>query len=536
MAAVSAATRTILAAQGFQGKAKQVAVAPAAEGTGLAIFVGLGSVIDGVSATASAHLSINALRGAVYLAVEKAKALKLASVAVILPALPVSALEAVPLGTGAGIKPLPKSDSDAAAAAVPLSAPATPACGGMVLDATIRMVITGNWKWDKYWKADAAAQKNHPLTAVTIAAVTSADSACCCPFKGKTAAGLAPKLASSAAAAESLLFSREFGNERSEVLTTAAAAKVAAALAAAHPDVLKYRVLEMDELLAQGYNMITAVGQGAAVPPCIAVLEYNGFADTANAAAKGADEDFIAFVGKGVVFDTGGLNLKPTGFIESMHLDKCGAAAVIGAMRALALTRPAVKVVGVLALAENAIGSKAFKPYAILDSYIGSVQNMNTDAEGRLCLADALTFVQNEYKPTHVVNIATLTGACAIALGEHAAGLFSNSTDLSTALTAAGARHAERLWRMPILEEHHAETAGEDADYNSMGARTGGACSAAAFLEKYIQAGVQWAHLDIAGPGMGITARDWLPKNATGFGMQTLLQYALDKAAANAKL
>jgi leucyl aminopeptidase len=525
-ATVSATTQSILSAQGFKGAAKQVAVAPGAEGV-VDIFVGVGDVIDGVSTTAKAYVSANTLRNAIYAGINKAKELKLTSVTVALLSVPVSNTEATPLGAGAGIKAA-KPAADAVATAVPIGTPASPASAAALVDLAARMVVTGNWRWDKYWKAEAAKEKNHPLASVTIAVDTAAAAS---PFHGVALSDLSGVFANAAATAESLLLTREFGNEQAEVLTTAAAAEVARTLAEAHPDVLKFRVLDHAELLANGYNMLSAVGQGATVPPCLAVLEYNGFSDSANSGAAGANADYIAFVGKGVVFDTGGLNLKPTGSIETMHLDKGGAAAVIGAMRALATVRPPVKVVGVLALAENAIDAKSFKPYAILESYAGSVQNMNTDAEGRLCLADALTFVQNEYKPTHVLNIATLTGHCCLALGEYAAGLFSNSNELATQLTKLGSKHAERLWRLPILPEHHVETTGEDADISSMGPRPAGASTAAAFLEKFIQPGVQWAHLDIAGTGMGLSVRGYIPKNATGFGMQTLFEFALARSA-----
>ncbi len=527
-AALDATTKAILAAQGFAGKPKQAAAAPGKAEGEVSIFVGLGDVIDGVSTTATAYLALSTLRYAIYVGVDKAKTLKAKTVTVVLPSLPVSATDATPTGAGAGIKPVPSDAKDATP--VPVGVPASPASSVAVLDAAARLVILGNWKWDKYWKPSAAPEKNFALDTVTIAIDTTA-----APFAGLAlgSAEAVSALTHGAAAAESVVLAREYGNERCEVMHTAAAAALAKALGAAHSDVIKVRVLEHEELLSQGYNMITAVGQAAVNKARLVAIEYNGFADAANSAKSGSDADYIAYVGKGVVFDTGGLNLKPTGFIETMQLDKCGSAAVLGTMRALATLRPAVKVVGILALAENAIDAASFKPYCILDTHQGSVQNMNTDAEGRLCLADALTFVQNEYRPTHIVDIATLTGACAIALGEHAAGLFANSDEFASALAAAGGTHGERLWRLPIFQEHHDEIVGEDADLSSMGVRMGGACSAAAFLERFIQAGVQWAHLDIAGPGMGQAARGPQPKNATGFGAQTMIEYALAKAAAN---
>jgi len=517
--ALDVATKAILSAQGFKGAAKTVAATVGASAGQITLYAGLGAAIDGVSTSATEYLSLNTLRGAIYTAVSKAKELKAASLALTLPTIPVTTADSVPVGAGQGVKPPKPAAADADAAAekpvVPIGTPAAPASADEIVDAAVRMVVTGNWRWDKYWKAETSKEKNHPLGTVTIVSAAAA------PVAASQTA-----FANAVAVSESLLFAREFGNERADILHPAAAEELAAALVAANSDVMKLRVLQYDELLAQGFNLITSVGQGATVLPRLVAIEYNPL--SAETAAK---REFVSFVGKGLCFDTGGLNLKPTGAMETMYMDKCGAAAVIGTMRALATVRPAVKVVGVLALAENAIDAKAYKPYAVIDSHAGSVQVGNTDAEGRLCLADALTFVQNEYKPTHIVDVATLTGACVIALGEHCAGLFGNSDVFAEELTAAGTKHHERLWRLPLFPEHAEDIAGEDSDLSSTGrTRYAGASTAATFLEKYIQPGVEWSHLDIAGPASASAPRGYLPKNATGFGMQTLFEYALSKA------
>ncbi len=517
-AALPAATKAVLTAQAFAGKPGQAAVVPATSGAGVFIYAGVGDVIDGVSSTASAYVSIPVLRSALHAAIGKAKGLKTTAVTVGLPSYPVASKGPVSSGSGMGVKPVaaPKADEDKAAAAVPVGTPACPASAEALFEALATVAVSSAWRWDKYWKAESSAAKNAPLATVTLAAATAG------PF-ATAAAAAAAALPNAVGVAESVLAAREFGNERPDVLHPAAAEQLARSLAAAHSDVLTVRVLQADELTAQGYNLITAVGQAATVPPRIVALTYDG---TKGAAKEG---ECVALVGKGLCFDSGGLNLKPTGSMENMFMDKCGAAAVFGTMRALAVTRPAVKVIGVLALAENAIDAKSYKPYAIIDSHAGSVQVGNTDAEGRLCLADALTFVQNEYRPTHIVDIATLTGACMIALGEHAAGLFANSDEFASALASAGAKGGERLWRMPVFPEHTEEIAGEDADISSTGkTRYAGASTAAAFLQHYIQPGVQWAHVDIAGPATG-SGKGISPKNATGFGVFSMYNFVTGK-------
>ncbi|KAF0718132.1 hypothetical protein As57867_001868, partial [Aphanomyces stellatus] len=191
----------------------------------------------------------------------------------------------------------------------------------------------------------------------------------------------------------------------------------------------------------------------------------------------------------------------------------------------------ACNVVAVLALAENAIGSKAAKPHTIVKSLKGlTVEVNNTDAEGRLVLGDALSYVQQQYKPHTVIDVATLTGACIVALGEYCAGVFSNSDDLAHALvvwslTSGHATH-ERCWRLPILPEHTAELKGSQSDSRSMGKdRYGGAITAAAFLQQFVEKDVKWAHVDIAGPSNYSAARSYMPKGATGFGVQVLFDF-----------
>ncbi|TYZ58711.1 hypothetical protein PybrP1_004086 [[Pythium] brassicae (nom. inval.)] len=315
---------------------------------------------------------------------------------------------------------------------------------------------------------------------------------------------------------EETIFARNLGNERSDVMNPAFMEQVARA-SADLPN-MSVRVLQRDELEQEGMNMFLSVGQAATCPPRLVLLEYRGNPDS---------DETVALVGKGITFDTGGLNLKPSGYIEDMHTDMCGSAAVLGAVRAASRLGLKVNVVAALAMAENAIGSEAVKPHTIVKSHKGiTVENNNTDAEGRLVLGDTLSFVQQQYKPKKVIDVATLTGACIVALGEYCAGVFSNSDDLAGKLQESGTASYERCWRLPILPEHSEELKGYQSDSRSTGkGRYGGACTAAAFLQQFIDKDIEWAHIDIAGPSNYSAAKSYFPKGATGFGVQLLYTY-----------
>jgi leucyl aminopeptidase len=313
-------------------------------------------------------------------------------------------------------------------------------------------------------------------------------------------------------------YARDLANERSEVATPEYYEQEARKLAQQFRDQMDIQVLQFDELKAKGLNMLCAVGQGAKVPPRLVLLTYRGNCES---------EELIALVGKGITFDSGGLNLKPTGSIEEMYLDNSGAAAVLGTLRALATLNIKHNVIGVLCLAENAISDKAYHPSAILKSYKGiTVEVRNTDAEGRLVLADGLSYVQKMHGPKTIVDLATLTGACVVALGETAAGLFTNSDKLRVELENASKISGEKIWHLPIFEEHTSEIKGTESDLKNIGkGRQAGASIGAAFLKEFIEDGVAWAHLDIAGPAMYSERRGHVPKGGTGFGVQLLFEW-----------
>merc|ERR1712137_113715 len=332
-------------------------------------------------------------------------------------------------------------------------------------------------------------------------------------------------LADADAITSGTLFARDLGNEQADDMNPEKVEEVARALAGEN-DQFSVRVVKGKELEELGMNMLMAVGQASRWEPRLIFLEYR----------PNASDDTMPTVllGKGITFDTGGLNLKPTNFIEEMHMDMCGAATVLGTAKAVSKLQMKQNIVFAVSVAENAISEHAYKPGAILKSYSGKTVHVgNTDAEGRLVLADALTYAQEIYKPKTVVDVATLTGACVVALGEYAAGLFSNEKQLQTAICQAADDVLERCWPMPIFPEHTEELESTVADTCSTGkGRYGGASTAAAFLQKFVNEGVQWAHMDVAGPAMYSAARSYMPKGSTGLGVQTLVRFLQQNAPA----
>lgn len=272
--------------------------------------------------------------------------------------------------------------------------------------------------------------------------------------------------------AHSMYLARDLANEREEHVNCESFEKIVQDLANRHGAPFYCNVIKGDKLLENNLNMIYAVGQASRYEPRLVELRYIGDPSREK-------EIDIAVVGKGIVFDSGGLNLKPTGNIENMHMDMGGAAAALGAAHGVALQHVNKNILFSFPLAENCVDSLAYKPHAILKSAKGiTVEVGNTDAEGRLVLADAFTHAQETYNPKEVIDIATLTGACVIALGEEAGGLFSNSDDLANKLMASGEYVHEPLWRLPIFDGHRQaiRTGSSQADIMSTGtARAGGA-------------------------------------------------------------
>jgi leucyl aminopeptidase len=313
-------------------------------------------------------------------------------------------------------------------------------------------------------------------------------------------------------------YARDLVNENASVMTPAMLAREARVLA--RRSGMRLAVLDEKEIAKKGLGLLAAVGQGSAAPPRLITLEYRG---------DRSSRRTTAVVGKGITFDSGGQNLKPTGHIEAMRLDMAGAAAVLGAMKAVAGLRLKTNVVGCIAAAHNAIGGRAYFPGDSYRSLAGkTVEICSTDAEGRLVLADAIAYCRARFRPSRIIDIATLTGSILSALGEHVAGLFSNDDRLSGALFASGERTGERLWRFPLYKEYRESLKSDFADLRNLSSfKKGyaGSITGAAFIQEFA-GDVPWAHLDIAGTAWNEgEPRGEVSKYATGFGVRLLVDF-----------
>lgn len=272
-------------------------------------------------------------------------------------------------------------------------------------------------------------------------------------------------------------------------------------------------VLDRDAMEKLGFGALLGVAQGSDAPPRTVIMRWNG-------GTQG--EAPVAFVGKGVTFDSGGISIKPAGGMEEMKTDMAGAAAVVGTMAALAGRKAKVNAVGVVGLVENMLSGNAQRPGDVVRTASGqTVEVLNTDAEGRLVLADVLWYTQDRFRPRFMVNLATLTGAIVVSLGIERAGLFSNSDELAGNLSRTGETMGEKLWRMPLDASYLDLLRSDIADFKNIGGRPGGSITAAKFLECFV-AGVPWAHLDIAGTAYTPRPTPYAPKGATGFGVRLL--------------
>jgi leucyl aminopeptidase len=274
---------------------------------------------------------------------------------------------------------------------------------------------------------------------------------------------------------------------------------------------LKVTIFDEKELKRKKFGAMLAVAAGSESKPRMIVLEYN---------PKGAKKT-VALVGKGVTFDSGGINLKPTGSLEEMKSDMSGAAAVAATLIALAKLKPKTKVIGIIPVVENMPSGNASRPGDIVKSYSGkTVEILNTDAEGRLILIDAISYVIKEYKPETLIDIATLTGACVVALGEKIAGVFSSDDELAQSIISSGEKAHERCWHMPLPGDYKEDLKSDFADLkNIAGSRWGGAITAALFLSEFV-GDTRWAHIDIAGPSYMKKADAYCGVGGTGFGVR----------------
>ncbi len=285
---------------------------------------------------------------------------------------------------------------------------------------------------------------------------------------------------------------------------------------------LKIQVLGRNEMHKLGMGALLGVGQGSANESQLLVMRWNG-------AAKSKGKGPIVFVGKGVTFDTGGISIKPALHMEDMKYDMGGAGVVIGLMSALAGRKAKVNAVGICGLVENMPSASAQRPGDIVKSMSGqTIEVINTDAEGRLVLADALWYAQTKFKPQAIVDLATLTGAIVVALGGEYAGLFSNNDRLSKRLSAAGEAVGEPVWRLPLGEAYDKIIDCDVADMKNVGDRGAGSITAAQFLQRFVKKGTPWAHLDIAGVTWATKTKPIVPKGGTGFGVRLLDRLVAD--------
>ncbi len=315
--------------------------------------------------------------------------------------------------------------------------------------------------------------------------------------------------------AEATCFVRDMVNQPASHMTPLTIEDIARKL----PKPVKITVHDKKALQKMKMNAILAVNKGSEIEPRLIILEY-----------KGNNDKPIALVGKGVTFDSGGLNLKPETGLETMKMDMAGAAAVLGTIKAAAELKLPVNLIGILPCTENMINGYAYKPGDIIETYSGkTIEIANTDAEGRVILADALAYAE-EFKPKTIIDLATLTGACIVALGSTYAGIMGTDEKLINKLISAGQQTGEKIWQLPFTEEFKETVKSDIADVRNLGkwGRDAGAITAAVFLNNFIK-NTPWAHLDIAGTAWAKEDQHYLTKGATGYGVRLLIEFLQQK-------
>ena len=314
------------------------------------------------------------------------------------------------------------------------------------------------------------------------------------------------------AVAEGIYLARDLVTEPPNVLTPTEMAERCRALTKLG---VKVEIMGPKELEKLGFGALLGVSQGSVQEPRMVVMQWNG-------AGGRKPRKPLVFVGKGVTFDTGGISIKPAGGMEDMKWDMAGAGAVVGLMAALAGRKAKADVVGLVGLVENMPSGSAQRPGDVVTSYSGqTIEVLNTDAEGRLVLADVLWYAQEKFDPAFMVNLATLTGAIIVALGQEHGGMFSNDEELAQKLTSAGIATGEKLWRMPLGDAYDKAIKSDIADMKNIGGRHGSAIIAAQFIQRFVN-NKPWAHLDIAGMAWSSKDAACVPKGATAYGVRLL--------------
>ncbi len=468
----------------------------------LAVLVPDGAVLGGLAQAAD-----EATGGALSRALKAAKftGKKGSSCVVLAPGAGLSRVVAIGLGKPTELTPHAVEEAGGAVAmALAGEADAAVAAGDLAAEHAAAVAMGAAlraYRFDRYRTKEKAEDKPK-LTGLTIL----------CGDPAAAAMAWEPM----AAVAEGVFLARDLVSEPPNVLFPAEMADRCLQLEKLGVKVEVFGPKEMDKL---GFGMLMGVALGSAVEPRMVVMRWNGAKGRKKGAAKSKP---LAFVGKGVTFDTGGISIKPAGGMEDMKWDMAGAGAVVGAMAALAGRRAKVDVVGLVGLVENMPGPAAQRPGDVVTSYSGqTVEIINTDAEGRLVLGDVLWYCQERFQPAFMVDLATLTGGIIVSLGHEYAGLFCNDEGLAQNLLAVGAAWGEKLWRMPLGDAYDKMIRSEIADMKNVGGRPGGSISAACFIQRFVN-GVPWAHLDIAGTAWSTKDAPTIPKGATAYGVRLI--------------
>lgn len=364
-------------------------------------------------------------------------------------------------------------------------------------------IILGAYRFGKYKKKE---ESEKPLETVTFSESNK-----------NTVLKIKEGVKEAQVSAQAVILARDLVNEPSNYVTPTVLAQIALDIAKKNPQI-KCTVYDRPEIEKMGMGAFLGVAQGSDTPPKFIHLEYSPKSSTSK-------KQKIALVGKGITFDSGGLSIKPESSMRTMKLDMAGAAAVLGVFSVISEIKPSVPVMGIIAATPNLISGKAFAPGDILKAANGkTIEVLSTDAEGRLTLVDSITYALKK-KATEIIDLATLTGACEVALGTDIAGLFGNNNDLKEKIKKSSKETGERVWELPLVSEYKELNKSEIADISNIpSTRYGGAITGALFLEEFVD-NKPWVHLDIAGPAFAEKNYDLGPKGGTGYGVRLLLNF-----------
>ena len=370
-------------------------------------------------------------------------------------------------------------------------------------------LLLGNYSFDKYKTVNGDEQASLPVQSFLLS--------------GHGAAGpVRQGLKKGRVVAEAACRARDMANEPGNMWTAEAFGRYAKSIAKEHG--LKHKIFGKEEIKKLGMGGLLAVNQGSATPPKLVILEYRADKSDIEGEKERTKKPVLLLVGKGLTFDSGGISIKPAAGMEDMKYDMCGGAVVLAAMQAIGEEKPAsVDVVAVVPATDNMLSGQALKPGDVITHFGGKTSEIiNTDAEGRLILADALAYGIKTYKPDAVVDFATLTGAVITGLGHHYTGLLANNDELVDWIISAGERAGEPFWRLPLGKEYSKQIESKVADIKNTGGRAAGTITAAAYLQEFV-GDIPWAHCDIAGTSWGFTQKPYIPKGPSGVGVRTLI-------------